>query len=52
MLPFRQMRMLQKPASIHANVDNHLSLHRHLADRQTYKGRRSAAWAEWLVRAS
>lgn len=40
MLRFRQMRSLQKGASIHANVHNHFSLERHLVDRQTYKERR------------
>ena len=49
MLPFRQMRSLQKFASVHANVHNHFNLERHLIDRQTYKQRRSAALAEWQV---
>nr|WP_246616963.1 hypothetical protein [Sphingomonas yunnanensis] len=49
MLRFRQMRTLQKFASVHANVHNHL---RHLVDRQTYKQRRSAALAEWQALAS
>ncbi len=44
---FRQMKPLQKFASVHANVHNHLSLERHLIDRQTYRERRSAALAEW-----
>jgi putative transposase len=35
MLRFRQMRPLQKFASVHANVHNHFSLERHLADRHT-----------------
>jgi putative transposase len=47
MLRFRQMKTLQKFASIHANVHNHFNLERHLVDRQTYKTRRSAALAEW-----
>jgi len=47
MLRFRQMKSLQKFASIHANVSNHFSSERHLVDRQTYKSRRSAALAEW-----
>lgn len=47
MLRFRQMKALQKFASVHANVHNHLSLERHLVDRQIYKERRSAALAEW-----
>ena len=47
MLRFRQMKTLQKFASIHANVQNHFNLERHLVDRQTFKERRSAALAEW-----
>ncbi|NYD91778.1 transposase-like protein [Sphingomonas melonis] len=47
MLRFRQMKMLQKFASVHANIHNHFSLERHLIDRQTYRERRSAALAEW-----
>ncbi len=38
---FRQMKTLQKFASLHA------STHRHLTDRQTHKTRRSAALTEW-----
>ena len=47
MLPFRQMKSLQKFASVHANVHNHFNSERHLVDRTTYKLRRSAALAEW-----
>ncbi len=47
MLRFRQMKSLQKFASVHANVHNHFNLERHLIDRQTYKIRRSTALAEW-----
>ena len=47
MLRFRQMKTLQKFASVHANVHNHFNLERHLTDRKTYKTRRSAARAEW-----
>ena len=46
-LRFRQMKSLQKFASVHANVHNHFNQERHLVDRQTYKLRRSAALAEW-----
>lgn len=46
MLRFRQMKSLQKFASVHANIYN-LYLERHLIDRKTYKTRRSAALAEW-----
>ena len=47
MLRFRQMKTLQKFASVHANVHIHFNQERHLVDRQTYKQRRSAALAEW-----
>ena len=47
MLRFRQMKSLQKFASVHANLHNHFAAERHLIDRQTYKTRRSAALAEW-----
>ena len=47
MLRFRQMKSLQKFASVHANVHNHFNAQRHLIDRQTYKTSRSAALAEW-----
>jgi putative transposase len=46
-LRFRQMKSLQKSASVHATIHNHFSLDRNLFDRQTYKLRRSAALAEW-----
>jgi putative transposase len=44
---FRQMKSLQKFASVHASIQNHFNQERHLVDRQTYKLRRSAALAEW-----
>ncbi|MFZ1741484.1 MAG: IS6 family transposase [Pontixanthobacter sp.] len=47
MLRFRQMKSLQKFASLHANIHNHFNSQRHLVDRQTYKTARSAALAEW-----
>ena len=47
MLRFRQMKTLQKFASVHANVQNHFNTERHLVDRPTYKMLRSAALAEW-----
>ncbi len=37
MLRFRQMKTLQKFASVPANGHNHFSLERHLVDRQTYR---------------
>jgi putative transposase len=47
MLRFRQMKSLQKFASVHASFHNHFNLERHLVDRETYKTRRSAELAEW-----
>ncbi len=47
MLRFRRMKSLQKFAAVHASLHNHFASERHLVDRQTYKDRRSAAWAEW-----
>jgi putative transposase len=47
MLRFRRMKSLQKFASVHASLHNHFNSERHLVDRQTFKQRRSAAWAEW-----
>ena len=40
MLRFRQMKSLQKFASVPANVHNYFNLERHLADREAYKTRR------------
>ena len=47
MIRFRQMKSLQKFASVHANVHNHFNSQRHLVDRETYKTSRSTALAEW-----
>ncbi len=44
---FRQMKSLQKFASVHASLHNHFTTERHLTDRQSYKANRSAALAEW-----
>jgi putative transposase len=52
MLRFRQMKTLQKFASVHADVHNHFSLERHLIDRQTYRERRSVALAGRQILAS
>lgn len=43
MLRFRRMKALQKFASVHAMLQNHFSLERHLVVRETSKERRSAA---------
>jgi putative transposase len=47
MLRFRQMKTLQKFASVHGSNHNLFNQERHLVDRETYKERRSAALAEW-----
>ena len=47
MLRFRQMKSLQKFASVHANFHNHFNRERHLVSRKEYKERRSAALAGW-----
>ena len=47
MLRFRQMKSLQKFASVHASLHNHFNSERHLVDRHTFRERRSAALAEW-----
>jgi putative transposase len=47
MLRFRQMKSLQKFASVHASLHNHFATERHLVDRQTYRQTRSTALAEW-----
>jgi putative transposase len=52
MLRFRQMKSLQKFASVHGSIHNHFNQERHLVDRITYKERRSAALAEWQSLAS
>jgi putative transposase len=52
MLRFRQMKTLQKFASVHASVHNHFNHERHLVDRQTYKTRRAAALAAWQALAA
>ncbi len=49
MMRFRQVKTLQKFASVHAKVLNHFNLERHLVDRQTYMERRSTALAEWQM---
>ncbi len=47
MLRFRQMKSLQKFASVHASLHNHFPKERHLVDRQIFKPTRSAALADW-----
>jgi len=47
MLKFRDVKTLQKFASIHASIHNHFNLERHLNRRETFKENRTAALAEW-----
>ena len=47
MLRFRQMKSLQKFASVHGSITNHFNQERHLIDRQAYRERHSTALAEW-----
>ncbi|MBV1902874.1 MAG: transposase, partial [Marinosulfonomonas sp.] len=46
MLRFRQMRSLQKFASVHSSVHNHFNQERHLYSRDTFKFNRTPALAE------
>ncbi|MGD9809852.1 MAG: IS6 family transposase [Sphingobium sp.] len=47
MLRFRQMKSLQKFASVHASFYNHFNSERHLVSRKLYKEMRSEAYTEW-----
>ena len=47
MAKFRDIKTLQKFASIHASIHNHFNLDRHLNRRDIFKQNRSAAPAEW-----
>jgi len=47
MARFRDVKTLQKFASVHASVHNHFNHERHLISRQRFKQTRSAALAEW-----
>jgi putative transposase len=47
MARFRDIKTLQKFASVHASVHNHFNLDRHLNSRDVFKQSRSAALAEW-----
>jgi putative transposase len=47
MSKFRDVKALQKFASVHASIHNHFNLDRHLNRREIFKGNRSAALAEW-----
>ena len=47
MAKFRDVKTLQKFASIHASIHNHFNLDRQFTPRETFKQDRSAALAEW-----
>jgi putative transposase len=47
MAKFRDMKTLQKFASVHASLHNHFNQDRHLNRRAIFKQNRSAALAEW-----
>ena len=44
---FRDVKTLQKFASIHASIHNHFNLERHLTPRETFKQNHAVAMAEW-----
>jgi putative transposase len=44
---FRDMKTLQKFATVHASIHNHFNQDRHLNRRDIFKQNRSAALAEW-----
>ncbi len=47
MVKFRDIKTLQKFASVHASIHNHFNQDRHLNRRDIFKQNRSAALAEW-----
>ena len=47
MSKFRDVKILQKFASIHASIHNHFNLERHLTPHETFKQNRAVAMAEW-----
>ena len=47
MARFRDIKTLQKFASIHASIHNHFNHQRHLTQRDTFKQARATALAEW-----
>ena len=47
MLRFRQMRSLQKFASMHSSVHNHFNLQRNIESRERFKSLRDAALLQW-----
>ncbi len=47
MAKFRDVKTLQKFASVHASIHNHFNLERHLNSRDIFKQNSAAALAEW-----
>ena len=47
MARFRNVKTLQKFASVHASIHNHFNHQRHLNGRVIFKQDRAAALAEW-----
>ena len=47
MAKFRNVKTLQKFASVHASIHNHFNHERHLNRRDIFKQARAAALAEW-----
>ena len=47
MAKFRDIKTLQKFASIQASIHNHFNHERHLTSRDDFKGKREAALVEW-----
>jgi putative transposase len=47
MSKFRNVKTLQKFASVHASIHNHFNLEHHPNCRETFKENRTAALAEW-----
>ena len=47
MARFRDLKTLQKFASVHASIHNHFSHQRHLNRRDIFKHDRATALAEW-----
>ena len=47
MARFRDIKTLQKFASVHASIHNHLNHDRNLDRRETFKQNRAAALVEW-----
>ena len=44
---FKDMKTLQKFASVHASIHNHLNQDRHLSRRDIFKQNGAVALAEW-----